>query len=68
MLILVDRVEFESGAASALDLVVFAGNILVLADYLAVAVVAECMAVAVAGYKELVAELQTLYDAEQSRW
>ena len=68
MLILAGRVEFESGAASALDFLVFAGNMLVLADYSAVAVVADCMAVAVAGYKDLVAEFQTPYVARQSRW
>ena len=65
VLILVGRVEFEYQVASALGLVVFAGYMLVL-YYFAVAVVADC--IAVAGYKGPVAELQAPCIAEKYRW
>ena len=61
LLILVDRVGFDCCAASALDLVVLAGRMLVLDDYLAV--VADYMAVS--GCKEVVAGLQTPFVAEK---
>ena len=66
VLIRVGRVEFEYQVASALGLVVLAGYMLVLSDYLAVAVVADC--IAVAGYKGPVAELQAPCIAEKYRW